>query len=146
MRSSKPQQPLPRRKLERPLVPESEDAREKGTSPGDDRPKDADYVAQSRWRNQPTRMSKPENLTSGDSKFGLSAIEGRAGINTDPRIGLAPIVRENSTSIDEKFGCTYKGCKCRMPRERRRCAPYQRWIKSCSLEGARPGHSGPWSQ
>ena len=54
-----------------------------------DRSEDADYVAQSCWRNQPAIVSKPEksnlrrskvppqctsrkNLTSGDPKFGLS--------------------------------------------------------------------------
>jgi len=30
--------------------------------------KDADYVAEPRWRSQPTTVTKPENLTSGDPK------------------------------------------------------------------------------
>ena len=45
-----------------------------------DRSEDADYVAQSRWCNQSATVSKPENLTSGDPKFGLSATENKLNL------------------------------------------------------------------
>ena len=49
---------------------------------------DADYVAQSRWRNQPAIVNKPKNLTLGGPKFGLSA-QAKNVTPGGPKFGLS---------------------------------------------------------
>ncbi len=72
------QWPLPSRVSKRPLVPEPcrrpgkvgglAQVLQRGTPAWGDRSEDADYVAQSRWRNQPATVSMPEKSNLRRSK------------------------------------------------------------------------------
>ena len=70
------------------------------TPPWGNRPKAADYVAESRWRSQPAIVSKPENSSLRRSKDGSQCKSRKTLPSGDPKMGLsAPTIQLYRTSL-----------------------------------------------